>query len=84
MKRFLRALPIILMVIIALAIIITNRNLSVEQIISYTPENKISSALFLIAYEFSASFSLYAISEFISFSFILASEFIVSVFKIDF
>lgn len=58
MKRFLRALPIILMVIIALAIIITNRNLSVEQIISYTPENKISSALFLIAIYALKSFTI--------------------------
>ena len=48
MKRFLKALPVIIMVAIALFIVITNRNLSVEQILSYTPENKISAALFLM------------------------------------
>ena len=56
MKRFLRALPLMLMIIIAIAIIITNRNLSVEQILSYTPKNKILSALFLVA--------LYALKSF--------------------
>jgi len=47
-KRFLKALPVIITIIIALTLIISNRNLSVEELLSYTPENKASAALFLL------------------------------------
>lgn len=58
LKKILRALPIIAMIGIALAIILTNKDMSVSKLISYTPENKLAAALFLIALYAVKSFTL--------------------------
>lgn len=57
-KKFLRVLPIVAMFGIALAIILTNKDISVSKLISYTPENKLMAALFLIALYTVKSFTL--------------------------
>lgn len=56
LKRILKALPVIIMVIIAIALVVTNKDMAFSELLSYTPENKIAAALFLIA--------LYALKSF--------------------
>ena len=56
LKRILKALPIIIMVVVAVSLIVTNRDMSVKELLSYTPENKFLAALFLIV--------LYALKSF--------------------
>lgn len=48
LKRILKAIPIIIIVIIAITLVVTGRNLSVSEILSYTPENKFMGAVFLL------------------------------------
>ena len=56
LKRFLKALPIIIMCIIAVTLVVTNRNMTVKELLDYTPENKVMAAFFLV--------TLYALKSF--------------------
>ena len=55
-KKFVKAIPIVVIAVIAVTIVITGKNLSVSRLLSYTPENKLVAALFLLA--------LYALKSF--------------------
>lgn len=58
LKRFLKALPVIIICILACAIIVTNRDITVSELLGYTPENKWAAALFLLAFYALKSFTI--------------------------
>lgn len=57
-KKFLKALPVVFMLFIATSLIFTNKDMSVSELVSYTPENKLAAALFLMALYAVKSFTL--------------------------